>query len=155
MLIKLRVPGIDVAFHPCHPAPTFPIKYSTSNMHEHHQCSFGHTVPATGLLPDITRRIMHLDCPFKHERMALMAMPGCRHHLQSVWGRVLCIFNFKFHFKCILLKKITSWRMLNTHSPSFIFFLQKHAKNPDSVLLPFQTKCQLKAKALGSSEYHS
>lgn len=93
MLIKSRVPGIDVAFHPCHPAPAFPIKYSTSNMHKHHQCSSGHTVPATGLLPDITRRIVHPDCLFNHKGKDPVATPGCRHHLQSVWVAMSCILN--------------------------------------------------------------
>lgn len=100
----------------------FPIKYSTLNMHKHHQWSFGHTVPAKRLLSDITQRIAHLDCPFKHEGMAFMAMPDCRHHLQSVWGSVM-------HFKCILLREITSlWRKLNTVL-SFIFSPAKHRKS--------------------------
>lgn len=142
MLIKCRVPGIDVAFHPCHPAPTFPIKYLTSNMHEHHQCRFGHTVPATGLLPDITQRIVQPDCPFKHEGMARVVTPGCRHHLQSVWVGALCILN------AFCRGKLPPVGDYLTHSPPSILPC-KYMEIPYNVLLFQRKKAWL--SAAGSS----
>lgn len=57
MLIKCRAPGIAVASYPRHPAPTFSIKCLPLNIHEHHQWSFGHPLPATGLLLQMEQRI--------------------------------------------------------------------------------------------------
>lgn len=78
-----------------------------------------------------TERIVHPDCPLKHGGMALVATPGCRHHLQSVWVGVLCILN------AFCRGEITSlWRLLNTVSHSFP--LEK--KNIKSSIISFYFK---------------
>lgn len=140
MLIKSRVPGIDVAFHPCHPAPIshqiFHIKYArASSMRFWAHCT-------------CYRFTSWHRAKDRASWLPIFSMKGWRSWQRLAADIIYNLFGGVMHSKCILQREMTSlWRMLNTQS--FIHFPCKNMKIPYNVLL-FQTK---KPVALCSREY--